>query len=57
MYHEKMMLKKWKAELQDMKEEKRNEIINEKHNIPDNTAKFMTGKNMYYKKNGVWKQK
>ncbi|MED1384297.1 hypothetical protein [Bacillus mycoides] len=61
MYHKKAMLKKWKADLQAIKEEKRQKHrekkTNNKHNIPDDTAIFMTKKNMYHKKNGVWKQK
>ncbi|MBW3496562.1 hypothetical protein [Bacillus sp. FDAARGOS_1420] len=59
MYHKKSMLKKWKADLQAMKEEKRKnrkKKTNKKHTIPGDAATFMNNKNIYHKKNGVWRQ-
>ncbi|MGE6618935.1 hypothetical protein [Bacillus mycoides] len=61
MCHKKAMLKKWKADLQAIKEEKRQKNrkkkTNKKHTIPGDITTFMTNKNIYHKKNGVWRQK
>ncbi|MED0876809.1 hypothetical protein [Bacillus mobilis] len=61
MRREKDLLKQWKADLQDVQEEKRlkkkAKKKNKKYSIPGNTADFMNGKNTYRKENGVWKQR
>lgn len=57
------MLKKWKADFQFIQEEKRSKKRekkkneNKKYNIPGKTVDFMNDKDIFYKKNGVWKKK
>lgn len=59
----KKLLKQWKADLQTIKEEKRKKkrkkrkSTNKKFAIPSNTANFMNENHVYYKRNGVWKQR
>ncbi|PFD95618.1 hypothetical protein COE15_01105 [Bacillus cereus] len=61
MRKEKVLLKRWKADLQAVQEEKRlkkkTKKKNKKYSITGNTADFMNGKNTYRKENGVWKQR
>lgn len=65
MRKEKVLLKRWKADLQAVQEEKRlkkktkkkTKKKNKKYSIPGNTTDFMNGKNTYRKENGVWKQR
>ncbi|MBC6974922.1 hypothetical protein H9I32_21840 [Bacillus sp. Xin] len=61
MRKEKVLLKRWKADLQAVQEEKRlkkkDKKKNKKYSIPGNTTDFMNGKNTYRKENGVWKQR
>lgn len=61
MRKEKVLLKRWKADLQAVQEEKRlkkkTKKKTKKYSIPGNTADFMNGKNTYRKENGVWKQR
>lgn len=58
---EKKLLKQWKADLQTIKEEKRKKKQkkdkNKKFAIPGNTTNFMNENQVYYKRNGVWKQR
>ncbi|MBJ8055431.1 hypothetical protein JDS87_26695 [Bacillus cereus] len=61
MRREKDLLKQWKADLQAIQEEKRlkkkAKKKKKKYSISGNTADFMNDKNIYRKKNGVWKQR
>ncbi|MED3683974.1 hypothetical protein P4530_13345 [Bacillus thuringiensis] len=61
MRRKKQLLKQWKADLQVIKEEKRRKKKqnkkSKKFNIPNNTADFMNSNDVYYKHNGVWKQR
>lgn len=60
MRNEKELLKQWKADLHAIKEEKkikkRKKKNSKKYAIPGSTANFMNSKNVFYKKNGVWRQ-
>ncbi|PEX03441.1 hypothetical protein COD78_31740 [Bacillus cereus] len=61
MRNEKELLKQWKADLRAAKEEKqkkkREKKKSKRFNIPGNTTDFMNRKHIYYKRNGVWKQR
>ncbi|TKA00322.1 hypothetical protein FA950_27870 [Bacillus thuringiensis] len=56
-------LKQWKADLLIIQEKKRMQRREKKknrnkiYNFLDKTVNFMNGKDIFYKKNGVWKQK
>ncbi|MDA1774260.1 hypothetical protein PDJ95_23290 [Bacillus cereus] len=57
------MLKQWKEDFQVIQEEKRRQRRetkknrNKRYNSLDKTVDFMNDKDIFYKKNGVWKQK
>ncbi|MED1412518.1 MULTISPECIES: hypothetical protein [Bacillus] len=55
---EKERLKQWRTDLQQVILEKSKEKRekNKKYSIPDRSFQFMTSKDIYHKKNGVWKQ-
>ncbi|MED1107903.1 hypothetical protein [Bacillus paramycoides] len=55
---EKERLKQWRTDLQQVILEKSKEKRekNKKCSIPGSSFQFMTSKDIYHKKNGVWKQ-
>ncbi|MGH0590565.1 hypothetical protein ACQVQY_32035 [Bacillus mycoides] len=61
MRNEKELLRQWKADLQVVKEEKqkkkKHRKKSKKNNIPGNAVEFLSNNHIYYKKNGVWKQR
>ncbi|MGE6366258.1 hypothetical protein ACQKD9_21165 [Bacillus paramycoides] len=55
---EKERLKQWRTDLQQVILEKSKEkrAKNKKYSIPGSSFQFMTSKDIYHKKNGVWRQ-
>lgn len=55
------LIRQWKADLQEIAKEKEKERKEKKkrkkYYIPGSSFHFMTSKDTYHKKNGVWKQK
>ncbi|MGF9769462.1 hypothetical protein [Bacillus albus] len=56
----KELIRQWKADLQEIakqkEREKKDRKKRKKYYIPDSSFHFMTSKDIYHKKNGVWKQ-
>ena len=60
MQNEKELLKQWKADLHAIKEEKRRKKKRKKSKkniFPSSTASFMNSEDVYYKKNGIWRNR
>ncbi|KMN42114.1 hypothetical protein [Bacillus sp. LK2] len=55
---EKERLKQWRTDLQQviLENPKEKREKNKKYSIPGSSFQFMTSKDIYHKKNGVWKQ-
>ncbi|WP_423743083.1 hypothetical protein [Bacillus cereus] len=57
------MLKQWKEDFQIIQEERRNQRQekkknrNKRYSFSDKTADFMNDKDIFYKRNGIWKQR